>query len=157
MFEGGPQWWCKLPDRWRHWDILGEWWHAGTALDPSAHEERHCGQVRTTDLLVTLIIMDFVHNALISDLVIKFEALRLTDCQFVKTVLSIFSVSTVHCMKSDLIFQTGVHSKKSDFYWIQTINIIFDLFLFVYLFVLLSRIQKRKPIWVRIKTLNIKT
>lgn len=42
---GGSQWWSQLSNRWGQWDILGEWWHAGPALDPSTHEERHCGQV----------------------------------------------------------------------------------------------------------------
>lgn len=45
FLTGWSPWWCELPDRREYWDLLGKWWDAGTALDPSSHEERHCGQV----------------------------------------------------------------------------------------------------------------
>lgn len=46
ILTGRSQCGCKLSDRRRHWNLLGERWDAGTALDPSAYEERHGREVR---------------------------------------------------------------------------------------------------------------
>lgn len=47
LLIGGSQRRGELSDgRW-HWNLLGERRHAGTTLDPPAHEERHSGQVRS--------------------------------------------------------------------------------------------------------------